>query len=447
MEKLLSLLSAESALHHATINLIKLEKEIEEMSKKQKIYPWLMIVTTGLLCGVVSGVFTQVMGLFLTPLANSIGGGKLGSVSYYYTVLILATAVGTTLVGKFIHKVNVSLILLGAIVVTAASTWLFSMANNVMAFYVLAAVVGICCGFSGYVVQGVVINNWFVKRKNFAFTAGAFFNTIFLAIITPVASQIIQSNGWRRAFIILAIIMLVVGVPCSLFTKVEPAKLNLLPYGVSSQAELDQVNNDSEEEESSNSSTSKVLLSVSFVLVLIFFCFNEFAGNMTSLWPSFAEGVGFGANVGGLIATIITVADLIMTPLFGVTSDHFGGRKALPWWLFLTILAPVLMIIANQTRLIPLALIAAVPADAISVIMGSGEQIFAKDILGKDFDAGYSYASSITYVVSAFATPVLSNIADATHNWNIVVGIVAICEVIVLFAVVIGEKRADKLAK
>ena len=105
------------------------------------------------------------------------------------------------------------------------------------------------------------------------------------------------------------------------------------------------------------------------------------------------------------------------------------------------------MIIANQTRLIPLALIAAVPADAISVIMGSGEQIFAKDILGKDFDAGYSYASSITYVVSAFATPVLSNIADATHNWNIVVGIVAICEVIVLFAVVIGEKRADKLAK
>lgn len=415
------------------------------MSRKQKIYPWMMIVTTGLLCGVVAGVFTQVMGLFLTPLANSIGGGKLGSVSYYYTVLILATAVGTTLVGRFIHKVNVSLILLGSIIVAAVSTWLFSMANSVVAFYILAGIVGICCGFSGYVVQGVVINNWFVERKNFAFTAGAFFNTIFLAVITPVASQIIQSNGWRRAFIILAIIMLVIGIPCSIVTKVDPVKIGLLPYGVSSQNELDQVNAEDDEETRSGLSTSKVILSLSFVLVLIFFCFNEFAGNMTSLWPSFAEGVGFGANTGGMIATIITVADLIMTPLFGLTSDRYGGRKTLPWWLVLTILAPILMIIANQTRFVPLALVAAVPADAISVVMGSGEQVFAKDILGKNFDAGYSYASSITYVVSAFATPVLSNIADSTHNWNIVVGIVAICEFIVLLAVIFGENRARKL--
>lgn len=415
------------------------------MSRKQKIYPWMMIVTTGLLCGVVAGVFTQVMGLFLTPLANSIGGGKLGSVSYYYTVLILATAVGTTLVGRFIHKVNVSLILLGSIIVAAVSTWLFSMANSVVAFYILAGIVGICCGFSGYVVQGVVINNWFVERKNFAFTAGAFFNTIFLAVITPVASQIIQSNGWRRAFIILAIIMLVIGIPCSIVTKVDPVKIGLLPYGVSSQNELDQVNAEDDEETRSGLSTSKVILSLSFVLVLIFFCFNEFAGNMTSLWPSFAEGVGFGANTGGMIATVITVADLIMTPLFGLTSDRYGGRKTLPWWLLLTILAPILMIIANQTRLVPLALVAAVPADAISVVMGSGEQVFAKDILGKNFDAGYSYASSITYVVSAFATPVLSNIADSTHNWNIVVGIVAICEFIVLLAVIFGENRARKL--
>lgn len=415
------------------------------MSRKQKIYPWMMIVTTGLLCGVVAGVFTQVMGLFLTPLANSIGGGKLGSVSYYYTVLILATAVGTTLVGRFIHKVNVSLILLGSIIVAAVSTWLFSMANSVVAFYILAGIVGICCGFSGYVVQGVVINNWFVERKNFAFTAGAFFNTIFLAVITPVASQIIQSNGWRRAFIILAIIMLVIGIPCSIVTKVDPIKIGLLPYGVSSQNELDQVNAEDDEETKSGLSTSKVILSLSFVLVLIFFCFNEFAGNMTSLWPSFAEGVGFGANTGGMIATVITVADLIMTPLFGLTSDRYGGRKTLPWWLVLTILAPILMIIANQTRFVPLALVAAVPADAISVVMGSGEQVFAKDILGKNFDAGYSYASSITYVVSAFATPVLSNIADSTHNWNIVVGIVAICEFIVLLAVIFGENRARKL--
>lgn len=414
------------------------------MSRKQKIYPWLMIVTTGLLCGVVAGVFTQVMGLFLTPLANSIGGGKLGSVSYYYTVLILATAIGTTLVGKFIHKVNVSMLLLGSIFVAATSTWLFSMANNVIAFYVLAGIVGICCGFSGYVVQGVVINNWFVKRKNFAFTAGAFFNTIFLAIITPIASYIIQNNGWRKAFIILAIIMLVVGVPCALFTKVEPAKLGLLPFGASSQAELKQLNNEDDDINTTNPSMSKVVFSFSFVLVLIFFCFNEFAGNMTSLWPSFAEGIGFGAGVGGMIATIITVADLVMTPLFGITSDHFGGQKALPWWLLLAILAPILMIVANQTRIVPLALVAALPADAISVIMGSGEQVFAQDILGKNFDAGYPYASSITYVVSAFATPVLSNIADASHNWNIVVGIVAACELVVLLAVIIGEKRANK---
>lgn len=408
------------------------------MSRKQKIYPWLMIITTGLLCGIVSGAFTQLMGLFLTPLAKSIGGGKLGSVSYYYTVLILTTAIGTTFVGKFIHKVNVTCMLLGSVIVAAVSTWLFSMANNVVFFYILAAVVGICCGCSGYVVQGVIINNWFDKRKNFAFTAGAFFNTIFLAIVTPIMSQIIQKSGWRMGFIILALIMLVIGIPCSLLTKINPRKLGLLPYGYSKEAEK------TETSTAKKSKTTKVIFSLSFVLVLIFFCFNEFAGNVTSLWPSFAEGVKFGANIGGLIATIITVSDLILTPLFGITTDKFGGKKALPYWLLAAVAAPILMIISNNTRIVGIALFAAIPADAISVIMGSGEQVFAQDILGKNFDAGYSYASSITYVVSAFATPVLSNIADATNNWNIVIGIVAACEFVVLVTVILGEARKNK---
>ena len=161
-------------------------------------------------------------------------------------------------------------------------------------------------------------------------------------------------------------------------------------------------------------------LSQPFILTLIFFIAITFASNMNQLFPTYAVKVGFGAAIGGLMETIMTGIDILITPVFAITTEKFGGAKSLPVWLFLGLCTFPLLILATVKHEPIFALVSAIGADILTDIYGPGEQIFAKDILGKDFAAGYSCINSITYLVGAFAVPAVSLVYELSLNWNMV---------------------------
>ena len=76
-------------------------------------------------------------------------------------------------------------------------------------------------------------------------------------------------------------------------------------------------------------------------------------------------------------------------------------------------------------------------------IYGPGEQIFAKDILGKDFAAGYSYINSITYLVGAFAVPAVSLVYELSLNWNVVFILGIILLIIMLSVLFWGYHKVE----
>ena len=139
------------------------------MSKKQRIYPWLVAVAMGITMAAVVDTYSGVIGVFLTPIAKSMNV-KLSVVSIFYTVLVVVMAVVIPFVGKIIQKINLSLELSITVIVTSLSAVIIANSKSLFLFFVMAAVLGICMAFGGLFVQGIVINNWFEKRRNFAFS-------------------------------------------------------------------------------------------------------------------------------------------------------------------------------------------------------------------------------------------------------------------------------------
>ena len=386
-----------------------------KITKLQKIYPWIIIIASGLLMSLLEYTYTLLFSLFLNPLVHSLNS-RMSIVSLYYTLISFSIAAMLPLINKIIAKISLSKITLTAIIVGAISIWYFSHITQVWELYILAVIVGICSATCGTVVQGIVLNNWFVSRKNLAFTMGSFVSTIYLLIMTPVLTYLISIAGWRQTMFMLSWLTLILGIPCSLIMKAKPQDVGLKPYG------FDKCSKRNTNSKTVNNSKrlKKLWLSQPFILTLIFFIAITFSSNMNQLFPTYAVKVGFGAAIGGLMETIMTGIDILVTPVFAITTEKFGGAKSLPVWLFLGLCTFPLLILATVKHEPIFALVSAIGADILTDIYGPGEQIFAKDILGKDFAAGYSCINSITYLVGAFAVPAVSLVYELSLNWNMV---------------------------
>ena len=409
-----------------------------KITKLQKIYPWLIIIASGLLMSLLEYTYTLLFSLFLNPLVHSLNS-RMSIVSLYYTLISFSIAAMLPLINKIIAKISLSKITFTAIIIGSLSIWYFSHITQVWELYILAVIVGICSATCGTVVQGIVLNNWFVSRKNLAFTMGSFVSTIYLLIMTPVLTYLISVAGWRQTMFMLSWLTLILGIPCSLIMKAKPQDVGLKPYG------FDKCSKRNTNSKTVNNSKrlKKLWLSQPFILTLIFFIAITFASNMNQLFPTYAVKVGFGAAIGGLMETIMTGIDILVTPVFAITTEKFGGAKSLPVWLFLGLCTFPLLILATVKHEPIFALVSAIGADILTDIYGPGEQIFAKDILGKDFAAGYSYINSITYLVGAFAVPAVSLVYELSLNWNVVFILGIILLIIMLSVLFWGYHKVE----
>ena len=134
--------------------------------------------------------------------------------------------------GALIEKVPARL--LGGVTVITSSVVLVLLARitALWQLYVLCAVAGIVVVAGTRLLASVLTTNWFNLRRGLAVAialSGSGFGGV---ILSPVTSRIIETSGWRPAFLILAVICLVVSLPiAALAFSSRPSNLGLQPYG------------------------------------------------------------------------------------------------------------------------------------------------------------------------------------------------------------------------
>lgn len=412
---------------------------------KQKWYPWLVCVATGLIMSSIVDAYSGVIGVFLTPIAQGMHA-PLSIVSLFYTVLVIVMAVIIPFVSKILEKVNLRILLLTVVIVTAISAIIISNSSNLVVFFAMAAVLGVCMALGGIVIQGIVINNWFEKSRNFAFSLSAMIESVYLVVMTPFTSIMVQNLGWKHAFFILSILTLILGIPSALIIRLKPEDIGLLPLGAKSEAEVQELKAKTSSSTSSRKYTTReVLLSGAFLMAVLFTILVQFPGNITQLFPTYGTASGIGATNGALMVSISSFVGIIVVPLIGSTSDKYGVHKAFPFWLLMGIIGFGILMYATATKSVVLSLVGAGFTTCACSLFGSGQEMFARYIFQDAFEQGFAYVTSISYFAGAFIMPLLSAILEGSKSFVVVYGFCAAMTLVMIVLVLIGKKlRMDK---
>ena len=204
------------------------------MSPKRVFYGWLVVLTAAAaMVGTLPGR-SQGLGLITEPLLTDFADAGLDRVRYaginFWATL--AGALGALGIGKMIDRAGARVVLVVVSLLLAVTVALMSQVTSIAALAVtLAATRAIGQGALS-VVSIAMVGHWFRRRINAAMATYSIVLSIGFMLAFPVVGSAVQSWGWRRAWLCLAIALGAGLAPLAwLVVRRGPESIGLLPDG------------------------------------------------------------------------------------------------------------------------------------------------------------------------------------------------------------------------
>lgn len=165
---------------------------------------------------------------------------------------------------------------------------------------------------------------------------------------------------------------------------------------------------------------------------------------MNAIFPTYAEVVGLGAVVGGLMVSSASLCDIVFNPLAGATSDKFGSTRAMVLWTGITMVSFVVLYFSSES--VVGSCVGAGLNDAMYAITGVGYSTFALSIFGmRDFEKIFSRITSCGYLVASLGIPLTMSIYEATGVFQNVFVFGFIVDIVIIALVILAKKSSRTL--
>ena len=174
---------------------------------------YLMVVIA--MCGLIAssmGIMTNVAGIFFTPIAEELGTDT-ASVNLTLTISNMAFAVAGIFSAKWIKPKNFQIAVTVFTLVFAGATALLSVCRSLAALYILNALRGFASGMIGSVLVTSVIGYWFLADTGFISSIALGCSGLAGALFNPILEAVIQSAGWRAAYLAAAGAIMLLNLP------------------------------------------------------------------------------------------------------------------------------------------------------------------------------------------------------------------------------------------
>ena len=212
---------------------------VERLARGRVYYGW-YIVAVVVMVGIPRVGFNgQFFGIFLKPLSEEFGWTR-SETTWAVTIGTLIAAGLGIILGRVLDRYGPRWMFVGGCALLAGSFFGLSRINTLVLFYLVYSVGrSMMQSATGHTLSYALVSKWFVRRRATALSAatfGGFLGGVFLA---PVVQQIINSYGWREAWVFFGALTLVLAlVPALLLLRRIPEDLGLLPDGVRGEERL-----------------------------------------------------------------------------------------------------------------------------------------------------------------------------------------------------------------
>ncbi len=197
---------------------------------RAKIFAGWWVVAGGFICMMTGYAVAYSFAAFFRPLEIEFGAhrGELSLVFSISAFLYFLLGFPAGLIGD---RLGPRPVVVGGLLIVAAGLVIASRATTLWEVYLGYSVgVGLGVGFS-YVPSVAAVQRWFVRRRGAASgiaVAGIGVGTL---IGAPLAHELIAGLGWRRAYLVLAILTAVGAVVAGMLVRPAPDRYGLAPDG------------------------------------------------------------------------------------------------------------------------------------------------------------------------------------------------------------------------
>lgn len=156
--------------------------------------------------------------IVMMPAVQAEFGTARADASLPYTATMLGFAFGNLVIGRWVDRFGITLALIVAAVATAVGFGVSAMAGSV----VVLAAAQFLAGFGNATSFGPLIadiSHWFLRRRGIAVAIAASGNYLSGAIWPLVLAPVLATQGWRAAYVVLAVISLAVMIPLALLLR------------------------------------------------------------------------------------------------------------------------------------------------------------------------------------------------------------------------------------
>jgi len=256
-------------------------------------------------------------GVFFTPLLKHFGWSRT-QLSMLTSAISLATAVVGPAIGWALDRFESKWMATLGAVLCAAAFVMASMAEGFAWMITAYLLLGIGAASSAIIPCYYVISNWFEERRGLAMTLAITGVEVGGAIMTVLASYVIVHAGWRTAYLVMAVPVLIVVVPVLLGVVRSHPPAAITPTDVT---------DPHEPHAQAGLETATALRERSFWLVAISYLAYACAATalIVHLVP-YLIGVGMTQERAALALSLMLALNIIGKPALGALADRVGIR-------------------------------------------------------------------------------------------------------------------------
>ena len=287
-------------------------------SKKSGMhYAWKILISCCLINMSALGV-TNTNGLFYNAVSSDLG--ILMSKLLIHTVFQGAASALTLLaVDKVYKKYPLKMILLVSSLLFNVSQMVMAAFSHVWQFCAAGVVCGIGAAFLFYVPVPMLLNNWFVKKKKTALSVCFVASGLSGIILSLAMGGVINSFGWRTAYIARGAVSLLLIIPVMIFAVKKPEELGLTAYGSDQNAAgTEKHMGASAGRHSFEEKRKKFVFAVAVAVLCNLTC------GMTGMLPHFAGTLGYGVLIGSYLTSLAMVGNIGSKALMGPMTEKYG---------------------------------------------------------------------------------------------------------------------------
>lgn len=278
-------------------------------------YGWVIVAASFVL--LIGSFGTQLcFTVLLKPLSEHFDCSR-AAISGAMSLLMGVSGLMGIIMGRMTDRFNTRAVVAIGMIVGTASYSLLSVVESLWQFYLCFGVgAGIYAG-STYAPISATLSKWFGAKRTLALGIALMGITVGQMILAPVISWVVDTNGWRTAFVVLAVIAFVCALPALVLMRKAPegaaaAAVHGAGEGSTQGMTL---------REAARTAPFWMLMATGF---MISFGFYMFASHLVP----YATDVGLSTTQAALVMTVSSIGGIVGTLLAWTLTVKLGQRHA-----------------------------------------------------------------------------------------------------------------------